>query len=491
MKSMHLRAISLLVILVMAASMLLISCGGGGGDNTAPASDTAQTQSEAAETTRVAANLPERDFNGETFTFYGRIYEGAWTAIDIIAEEADGELVNDAILERTNYIEDTYNVSLAVIKSDSNQVASQLKTVIAAGDASFDAIVCDVYDSGALAIEGMLYDLNDIEYIDLEQTWWSHMMNGSLSIGFKNYYATGDIFIVDNKGTRVFFFNKNMVEEFNLDSPYDLIFDGVWTVEKYMALNEAVGGDINGDNKITREDDRFGTMAQTTLGSVLYFAAGELLTAKDEDDIPYIACNSDRALSVMNGISEKIAGSTAISCSGETKINSLYPDNLVYFQEGRVLFAPEVLLHIETMRGCEVDIGIIPPPKYDEDQDAYHCYADGWCVNVVSIPVTNIEPDKIGFLLEAMAADSLNNLTPAYYEVALTDKFVRDVESVKMLDLILDSVSMDNANIFAWAGIEGTISSAIYNGGAIASTIESKLSSLQAAIDKTVAAFLS
>ena len=71
-----------------------------------------------------------------------------------------------------------------------------------------------------------------------------------------------------------------------------------------------------------------------------------------------------------------------------------------------------------------------------------------------------------------MAADSANN-HPAYYEVALTDKFVRDEESVKMLDLILDSVSMDNANIFSWAGIESIVGTAIYKGEAIASKVES------------------
>lgn len=109
---------------------------------------------------------------------------------------------------------------------------------------------------------------------------------------------------------------------------------------------------------------------------------------------------------------------------------------------------------------------------------------------MVSIPVTNNEAEKVAFVIEAMAADSANNLTPAYYEVALTDKFVRDEESVKMLDLILDSVSMDNANIFSWAGIESIVGTAIYKGEAIASKVESKLSSLQAAIDKTVAAFL-
>ena len=59
-----------------------------------------------------------------------------------------------------------------------------------------------------------------------------------------------------------------------------------------------------------------------------------------------------------------------------------------------------------------------------------------------------------------------------------------------MLDLILNSVVMDNANIFSWASIETTIADAIYKGGAIASTIEKKMSALEKAMTKTVDAIL-
>ena len=230
-------------------------------------------------------------------------------------------------------------------------------------------------------------------------------------------------------------------------------------------------------------------MAQTQLGAVLYFASGNLLTDKDENDIPYAVCTTDHAISVMTGISEKIAGLPSISTSGETGVSGgVHPDNVMYFMDGRVLFAPEVLVHIETMRDCKVDVGILPPPKYDEAQEDYVCYADGWCVNVVSIPVTNANPDDAGFLLEAMAADSMNNLTPAYFDVVLTDKYARDEQSIRMLDLILDSVVMDNANIFSWASIESTVSDAIYKGTSIASSVEKKLKALDTAMNKTVTA---
>ncbi len=480
------RFFALFLAMLMAGSTMA-ACGDAASSETA-AADTAvqETVPEETEPVYVTANLPERDFEGETFTFFGRIYEGSWSAIDILAKESTGEQINDAIYTRTINMEEKYNMTLDVVESGETTVVNQLKTFITAGDDAYCAIVSDVYDAGAVAVNGMLYDLYTVDNIDFSQRWWSAMTNDSLSLGGKLFYATGDIFIVDNQATRVFFFNKDIVTDVGLDNPYTLVRENKWTIDTYMAMNEAAAADLNGDGEMDPDVDRYGTMVQPTLGGVLYFAAGGHLTSKDEDDMPYFACDTAEALEILMGISETIANSPTINMTNETTINGSEPDNIPRFMENLALFAPEVLKHIETMRESEVDIGILPPPKYNEAQEGYYCYADGWCVNVVSIPVTNMAPEKIGFILEAMSADSLNNLTPAYYEVCLTDKYVRDQESVEMLDLILSSVVMDNANIFSWGNIESAVNDALYKGTAIASVLASKKSAVETAIQKTL-----
>lgn len=481
----HITSALLLASLLTAS---LISCGGDGTQTpTETKANTTPVTEAVTEAPRVKADLPDKDFGGREFMFYGRIYDNVWSATDLFAHEEVGEQINDAVYARTMFIEDTYNIKLGAIESKTETVTSELKKLITAGDTSFEAIVCDVYDSGALSVDGMLYDLKGLEHIDLSREWWAQSTNASLSIANKQYYATGDIFIIDNKATRIFFFNKDIIRELDLENPYDLVEANKWTLDKYIELSEEALYDLNGDNAYSRDADRYGTMAQTQLGAVLYFASGNTLTGKDANDIPYALCGTANAISTMTAISEKIAGLPSISTSGDTGLsNGHHPDNLEYFMDGRVLFAPEVLVHIETMRDCKVDVGILPPPKFDEAQESYHCYADGWCVNVLSIPTTNANPNDTAFILEAMAADSKNNLTPAYFDVVLTDKYARDAQSVRMLDLILNSVVMDNANIFSWGSIETTVSDAIYKGGSIASTVEKKMSALEKAMTKTV-----
>ncbi len=484
--------IKLTASLLLAAMVLSLAACGNASSSETTAATAATTDTTPAETkpAYVKADLPARDFGGETFTFFARIYENVWSASDLLAKETTGEMINDAVYARTTYIEDTYNLTLDAVASEKEVMLDQMKTVVTSGDNSYCAFVSDVYDAGGCAIEGMLYDMNTTGNIDFDARWWSQMTNDALSLGGKQYYATGDIFLVDNKAARVFYFNKGIAIDAGLDDPYELVKNNQWTLDTYVALNEAVAQDVDGDGKMDPDTDIYGTMSQTNLGMVLYVGSGHKLADKDANDMPIFACDSTGAIETLMGISQAISGKDYIRTDDQSTISSLHPDNVMRFMEGRALFLPEVLVHIETMRAADIDVGILPPPKYTAEQEHYYCYADGWCVNVVSLPVTNADPEKISFVLEAMAADSLNNLTPAYYEVCLTDKYVRDQESVEMLELIMNSVIMDNANVFSWGGIENTVKNALSKGDGLASSIASAKKSVETAMQKTMDALL-
>lgn len=486
----------ILAFLMLAGGMISCSSGTENSDDDANSvsveNDTAagiDEPDEEPEDIYVKPELEERNFEGETFTFYARYSstnDGIWSAKDLVSEGMTGEQINDAVFQRQTYLEDTYNYKIAMIESGTaGGMNSNVQKYVTSGDTSFQVVVADAYDSAAMSTSGSIYDLNDIPNIDLTQRWWSQSLNSSMSIAKHQFYATGDIFIIDNKATRVFFLNKDLQNDLGMTSAYSLVLEGKWTYDAYFEMCEKATADLDGDGKMTRPNDRYGTMAQATLGGVLYLGSGESFTKKDADDIPYISCTNERAMTVMSVINEKLAVATSISQDGTQSIGS-QPDNVYYFMEGRVLFAPEVLAHIETMRDCEVDIGILPAPKYEEAQEKYWCYADGYCVNVVSIPVTVTDTDSVGYVLESMSADSLNNLKPAYYDICLTKKYVRDPESVQMLDLIFDGVVMDNANIFSWGNLEGTVNSVLQNGGEIASALKKVEKVVAKTIDKTL-----
>lgn len=90
------------LILASLLTASLLSCGGEDAQTAVTTNADAVTASvteAVTEDTRITANLPERDFGGETFTFYGRIYAGGdWSADDILVRAADGDTIRKKLI---------------------------------------------------------------------------------------------------------------------------------------------------------------------------------------------------------------------------------------------------------------------------------------------------------------------------------------------------------------------------------------------------------
>jgi len=89
--------------------------------------------------------------------------------------------------------------------------------------------------------------------------------------------------------------------------------------------------------------------------------------------------------------------------------------------------------------------------------------------------------------VEAMAAKSMYTLTPAYYDVAITRKYMRDEESIEMLDIILQDRRYDLGYIYNWGSMYNNIRSIIIAGrDTFASTWERGQKSFNTAMEKTL-----
>ena len=99
--------------------------------------------------------------------------------------------------------------------------------------------------------------------------------------------------------------------------------------------------------------------------------------------------------------------------------------------------------------------------RRDAAQERYYtCALENLTVLGIPAPVNN--PELAGAVLEAMAVEGYNSVTPAYFESALKGKYARDNESAEMLELVLDNKTYDIAQVYNW----GTINSSFFNLGA-------------------------
>ena len=53
------------------------------------------------------------------------------------------------------------------------------------------------------------------------------------------------------------YFNKDMINDYSLESPYKLVHEGEWTWDAMFTMAETAAEDLNGDEEYTNED-RYG-----------------------------------------------------------------------------------------------------------------------------------------------------------------------------------------------------------------------------------------
>ena len=183
-----------------------------------------------------------------------------------------------------------------------NATTTLTKTV-SAGDDAYDAAWLRLDAAGPAAQTGAVYDWHDVPQVDLTKAYWDQSIIRDLSIGGKVYYLTGDISTIDNQATWIMMFNKTMINEYDMDDPYQLVRDGVWTIDKFSEMTKDIARDINGDGKYTI-DDMYGL--STTIDTIygLFYSTGLSFISKDSDDLPYFDLDMQKAQDVLERTAE-------------------------------------------------------------------------------------------------------------------------------------------------------------------------------------------
>lgn len=445
--------------LALITAALLCACG----DDTS-VQDTADTQqnTQTPETTESlppekTLDLPDKDWGGKEFMVLGQ-ESGLeqWTNFEIDADGITGDIVNDAVFNRNASIENKYNVVISQYLQNGNS-GDQLRLVVEAGEDLYDLAFVDTNKIGTLTREAMLYDLYTVEYIDFSKDWWNPLANESLSIANKLYFTTSDFSLRDKNRVYIMLYNKDMIANFDLDNPVELVRTGTWTLDVLGEMCLTVASDLDGDGKVS-EGDRFGLTCDSahSLG-VLTTGAGNVLITKDANDIPIVESPEhmiDSLDKIMTFWSDKRQLVLCEEWNGKVSYD-YWSVSSRFFEEGRALFMTTFPASLKTRsENCVNDYGVIPFPKYDEAQDTYYTSGD-WSSQVFCIPVTTTETDFSGFMLEALSAASTDTTLNAYYEVSCKLKHVYDAESAEMLDLIFSGIRYDHATIFEISGLNG------------------------------------
>lgn len=428
------------LLLVLIAGYPLIACAEKTTDalsDTAPVSAAAET---AAETEWYTAEyLPDADYEGYLFRFVSMAGNPSHVA------EENGDIVHDAYYTRNRIISERYNLAFAVsdVPQYPDLTSTFKKSVLAASD-DFDLCRIIMRDAFSCALEGYVMPLESLTYVDITKDWYIHYVNDELTIGDTLYFAYSDECMDAFTGAMCVFFNKGIVENLNMENPYNLVINGKWTLDLFLSTAMEAISDLDGDGVMT-PSDRFGIIDEhDMLIPSMWVGAGVKTIEKDGDNLPYFAAaGNDKLVSLLekfydSWVSEGFNYDSFLSIGYDEK-NRIIANG--YYMEDKGLYTVRGFGSAESLREMTTDFGIIPLPKYSEDQaDYYSRICDGW-LNIV--PFCAPDAERTSIIMEALAVETKNYVIPAYYENALLNKFIRDDESVEMLNIIQKNRTLD------------------------------------------------
>ena len=431
--------------LLLLAS-LLISCGDGA---PAAADTTADTASviEQTETTVDDGRLPApavTDMNGAELRIMNSTPESFnWATTTILVEEADGDILNDALYNRERTVEEKYNcqiVELPVIRTDMD---TKIPNAVAAGDKYFDtAMVFDASVSNIL-LKDALMSWDEVPGLDLSAPWWDSAATKEYSFGGIQAAVTGAYSLYNYSTRHVYVFNNKMMAELDVaDDIYTMVREGKWTVDELYRLGALAVSDLNGDGKMHQDDDRFGINGTPTRHySAILMGSGVRYIDRDKDGTLYFAIDGNEyAQSVMAKFVALDLQDKNIFNDKKADINE---DINTVFTDGRAMFCAAYVGEAAKMRGLEFDLGFVPPPKYDTAQESYYSLVEGGAQSVLPRMLDEDDLSRIGTILDAFAYYSYYESIPAYIDVLIMGKVARNEDSEEMLQLVFDSSAYD------------------------------------------------
>ncbi len=461
------RFISLALVLSALVSVFAASCGEtpSGTQDTGDGHDTAQT-TEAADPDRFA----DVNFNGETVGVLCRTDTMLEWARELYAED-DGDIVNSAVFAKNRNVEERLGIHLNYIRMDGDwnvmsAFMQRIRESVNADDHEFDLVAGYRHYMPQLAAEGYFMNLNDVPYIDFTQPWWKGNFTSELNVGGKLHFMAGDIGLSMLKCLMVFFYNKNLAEQYDLENIYDVVKSGRWTVDYATQLCEIVSNDLNGDSKMDMEHDLYG---YSTNHSQEYFdVLGSPFTTMDKDGYPVLTFNNAKTVSIVEKLYHLFYETDGcVPHNISTSSGGTYETSEKMFREDRLLMWSHCLCYAEDLRDMKSDFAVIPYFKWNEEQKEYHTATQN-VFSIFSIVSNCAHPDVVGATAEVMAEESYKLVTPAYYEVALGDKYTRDTESKEMLSIIRDGVVFNFGTTYSIQlnGIYNTLSTILNSGNA-------------------------
>ena len=424
---MNAKSIILFVVALILTVGILVSCTNYGEGNNETTVDSDQKE--------FCGGLDRVNYEGKEY----KILTFSDYALTFAHEESGAGTMEDAVYRQCVTVEDYFNVKVMPVLDAG--VSETLRTAVSSGEDAFDIVICHNQVLADHANEGNLTDLNILPNLDLSKEYWNQTYVDKLTVNDRIYLAFGDLFYeAAASNVHMFYFNKTMIEDLTLESPYENVYNGTWTVEKLKTMSKDAVKDLNGDNAYSVEDDQFGLTIAPVQAAVMFYTSGFHVFSYDGSNVTLDFYN-EKYTDFYSDVYDLLYNTESV----HTQVDGA--PNFQAFLDGRALFTSWFFTDTASVRAVEgFDVGLLPYPKWSEDEEYINWPTAGNFLMGVPSSVVAERYAFVGNITQALAATGNEFLRSAFYEKTLKGKLSRDEDSEKMIDIIFETMTID----FGW-----------------------------------------
>ncbi len=366
--------------------------------------------------------MPDVDLGGYEFV----IAEAAYYGVDDrpIMEPGASEL-SDAILARNKAIEDKFNCKITYEYYDPTSFFNENYMLIMSGEKIADIMDVTLFNFGKFQVGDYLYDMSTLPYVDFTQDHWLKLYDESAVL--KSGVRHGASAMFANPYTHGFclYFNKRLVDELNLTSPYDLMAEGNWNWQTFGELLSHGMKDVEGDGEFGNSDIYSVTGGLDGAFTAMFLANGQSMFRVDDEGMVRYAMTDENVIPTLTTMKNMFSTPGTYYYGGGD--SSMCTQRFI---DGQVTFYFNLTTRGQALRDMEDDFGLVPIPM-GPDVDRYYSAIDH-NTPIVCVPRSIDNPEATGLILEALAACSYSEYD--IWQKEVSDLYYRDDESARMLD---------------------------------------------------------
>ena len=368
-------------------------------------------------------------------------------------EEMRGNVIGEAIYARNDMVEERLGITIKWDPQPNFQWKDQ-QTFMARVEndvkvsQSYGAVVSYNLIPYPLAMKGILNNLANNDYINLEKPWWPSAFLDQILYRDQIYALVSASEKSSLENLSAIYFNNTLIDAYDLESPYDLVKNNEWTVETLREMIKGTYNDANGNGSVD-ERDQFGLSTSTNARlSSWYFGMGVKLVSRNANGDLVLNAGDAKVGDAIDTIVDLFGSQDANlvdDLNSDPALNNTYP----MFTEGRALFYLATLYMGEycTSKDIKLNYGVAPMPKLNSEQDRYYTHMPNnhpaWF-----IPISADDFDCSSAFIECMASEAYRQIEPVYYENCIKLRYAPDERLADMYDLIRDNITFDMNFVF-------------------------------------------